>query len=113
MMPFVVSSSHKRYHSQISCQIECYRIRYLKIESGRKLMPTEEEWSDKARRLVKAELKRADVTYDELARRLTKNGMLETKASIANKLSRGQFPATFLLATLKVIGCQSVRMEDI
>ena len=76
-------------------------------------MPTEQEWADKARRLVKAELKRADVTYDDLARRLSESGMPETKASIASKLSRGAFPATFLLATLKAVGCQTVRLEDI
>lgn len=74
---------------------------------------TEREWADKARRLVKAELKRADVTYEELARRLSELGVPETKASIASKLSRGAFAATFLLATLKAIGCQQVRIEDI
>jgi hypothetical protein len=37
---------------------------------------------------VKAELKRADVTYEELAERLRKHGFEETEASIANKLAR-------------------------
>lgn len=74
---------------------------------------TEADWADRARRLVKAELKRADVTYEELARRLNESGLEETKASIASKLSRGAFPATFMLATLKVIGCQTVRLEDV
>jgi hypothetical protein len=70
-------------------------------------------WAGRARRLVKAELKRADVTYAELARRLSQTGMPETKASIASKLSRGAFPATFLLASLKAIGCQRISLEDI
>jgi len=38
---------------------------------------------------MKAELKRADVTYEELARRLSEMGFRETKASVASKLSRG------------------------
>jgi hypothetical protein len=76
-------------------------------------MATEQEWADKARRLVKAELKRADITYEVLAERLTQAGMPETKASIASKLSRGAFPATFMLAALKTAGCQSIRLEDI
>jgi hypothetical protein len=76
-------------------------------------MTAEQEWADRARRLVKAELKRADVTYDDLADRLTKMGMPETKASIASKLSRGAFPATFMLAALKAVGCQQVRLEDL
>lgn len=77
------------------------------------MMPTEEEWADRARRFVKAEIARADVTYEELARRLSDMGMPETKASIASKVSRGTFPATFLIATLKAIGCQAIRLEDV
>ena len=71
------------------------------------------DWADKASRFLKAELKRADVTYEELATRLTGKGWQETKASIANKLARGAFTATFFLAALSEIGCQNVRLEDI
>jgi hypothetical protein len=39
-------------------------------------------------RHLKAELKRADLTYEELAAPLKKHGFAETKASIANKLAR-------------------------
>ena len=74
---------------------------------------SEQEWSDKAKRYVKGELKRLGVTYEDLAARLTEIGMLETKASISSKLSRGSFPATFFLASLKVIGTQNVRIKDI
>lgn len=73
----------------------------------------ETKWADKASRFLKAELKRAGVGYDELADRLTKAGMPETKASIANKLSRGTFQAAFLLASLRVIGCPSLRLDDV
>lgn len=73
---------------------------------------SEQEWSDKAKRYVKAELKRQGVTYEDLAARLTEIGMLETKASVSSKLSRGSFPATFFLASLKVIGTQNVRVDE-
>jgi hypothetical protein len=49
---------------------------------------TEQEWAERAARHLKAELKRADVTYHELAKRPKKYGFGETKASIANKLTR-------------------------
>ena len=39
------------------------------------LSAREKEWADKARRYLKAELKRADVTYAELARRLREHGL--------------------------------------
>lgn len=70
-------------------------------------------WEDRARLFLKAELKRADVTYEELAKRLKEHGMSENAASIANKLSRGTFAATFFLASLVAIGCEAVRLEDI
>ena len=73
----------------------------------------EKEWADRASRFLKAELKRADVTYEELASRLNKKGWSETKASIANKLSRGAFTATFFLAALSEIGISIVNIEQI
>ena len=77
------------------------------------LIRTEQEWAERSKRFLKAELKRAGVTYDELAERLGKHGMAETKASIANKLARGAFTATFFLASLTEIGCQVIRLEDV
>ena len=71
---------------------------------------TEAEWAERASRHLKAELKRAGVTYDELAERLKKHGHDD---SIANKVSRGNFPATFFLASLVAIGCELVKLEDI
>ena len=70
-------------------------------------------WEDRARLFLKAELKRADVTYDDLAKRLKDHGINENAASIANKLSRGTFAATFFLASLIAIGCGTVKLEDI
>ncbi|MBK4721906.1 hypothetical protein JJL56_23920 [Azospirillum sp. YIM DDC1] len=62
---------------------------------------------------MKAELKRRDVTYEDLARRLSEMDIPETKASVASKLSRGGFTAAFFLASMKAIGCPAVRVEDI
>jgi uncharacterized protein DUF6471 len=63
---------------------------------------------------LKAELKRAALTYDDLAEKLKKHGFKdETRASIANKLVRGTFPTPFFLAALLAIGCEVVRLEDI
>lgn len=75
-------------------------------------MATDAQWADTAKSLVKAELKRRNVTYDDLALRLSEMGLPETKASIASKLSRGGFTAAFMLATMKAIGCGTIRIED-
>lgn len=74
---------------------------------------TEAEWAERAARHLKAELKRADVTYDDLAERLKKHGFKETKASIANKLARATMSAHFFLASLAAIGRDAVTLEDI
>ena len=73
----------------------------------------EQEWAERAKRLMKAELKKADVTYDELAGRLSKMGMPETKASVSNKINRGSFPMLFFLASMKAIGRDVVRLDDL
>jgi hypothetical protein len=77
-------------------------------------MPAKEkELADKVRRFLKAELKRAEVSYKELAERLTAHGLEETEVGIASKLSRGTFSATFLLACLAALGLQGVSLEDL
>jgi hypothetical protein len=74
----------------------------------------EREWAHRARRFLRAEIKRAEISYAELARRLKEDhGLEETEASIANKLSRGTFAATFFLATMIAIGRASVNLDDV
>jgi hypothetical protein len=57
-------------------------------------------------------LKRADVTYEALAERLKEQGFEETKASIANKLTRATMSAHFFLASLAAIGKSGVELEE-
>ena len=74
---------------------------------------TEREWQERARAFIKQRLKEADVTYVELAQRLKKHGFKETEASITNKLKRGTFAATWLLAALAALELEGIRLEDI
>jgi hypothetical protein len=78
------------------------------------LAKSELELAERASRFLKAELKRADVTYEELAKRLKKHGLpSETQDSIKAKLKRGTFAATFLLACLAALELGGVNLEDI
>ena len=74
---------------------------------------TEAEIAERAARFLKAELKRADVTYEELAERLREHGLEETRDSIASKLKRGTFAATFLLGCLAALQREGLRLEEI
>ena len=78
------------------------------------LAKTEEELAKRASRFLKAELKRADMTYDTLAEKLKEHGFSnETLDSIKSKLKRGTFAATFLLACLAALELEGIRLEDV
>lgn len=70
-----------------------------------------EDWAEHAKGLLKAELKKRNVSYRELADRLTGMGIPESERNIANKISRGGFTAAFLLQCLRAIGCDDIRLD--
>lgn len=80
---------------------------------GNIVATSSEEWADRARRHLKAELRRAGVTYEELARRLSEMGLRETKGSVAMKIFRGGYPAWFLFAVMEAIGAPILPVEDL
>ena len=69
--------------------------------------------AERTQRFVKAELKRADMTYEELAAKLREMGLQETKISIASKLSRAGFSESFFLAVMKAIGRETVNLGEL
>lgn len=71
-----------------------------------------QDWETRVKGLLKAELRRRDVTYHELADRLVAIGVAESSENIANKISRGKFSAVFLMQCLHVIGCNTLRVND-
>jgi hypothetical protein len=78
------------------------------------LAKTEEELADRLSTFLKAELKRAKMTYADLAKALEAHGLKgETEHSVKSKLKRGTFPATFLVATVAALGLEHVAIEDI
>jgi hypothetical protein len=78
------------------------------------LAKTEAELAERGSRFLKAELKRANVTYAELAKRLKRHGLPgETEDSIKAKLKRGTFAATFLFASLAALELEGFNLEDL
>ncbi len=74
---------------------------------------TEKELAERASRFLKAEMKRAGVTYEVLADRLKEHGLEETRDSIAAKLKRGTFAATFLIGVIAALEMKGLRLEDL
>lgn len=75
-------------------------------------MPEKDKWVQLSQSILKAELKRRNVGYRDLAERLTAMGTPETDRNIANKISRGGFTAAFFLECLVAVGCHTVRLDD-
>ena len=75
-------------------------------------MPDKTNWEDKAKGILKAELKRRNMTYQQLADRLSEVGVKEDEHNLRNKVARGKFTAAFLLQSLSAIGVQTVRLSD-
>lgn len=75
-------------------------------------MSIDQQWENKVKGLLKAELKRRNFSYQELVEKLAVLGVNETPENIANKISRGKFTAVFLMQCLDAIGCQTIRMDE-
>lgn len=71
------------------------------------------DWNKLASGIIKAELKRRDISYEQLVAMLETVGVQETHASILNKMSRGTFQFTFFLQCASVIGIKNLRLEDL
>ena len=66
------------------------------------------DWAEEAKGMLKAELKRRNLTYAHLVEALDAVGVKETEVNLRNKISRGNFSAAFFLQTLDAIGCTLV-----
>lgn len=75
-------------------------------------MATDTEWQAKVKGLLKAELKRRNIGYRELAERLGAMGVHDSERNIANKISRGGFTAVFLIQCLEAIGVSSLSLQS-
>ena len=72
----------------------------------------DKEWQDRVKGILKGELKRRNVSYQQLSDRLADMGIREGEKNIRNKISRGGFSATFFIQSLVAAGCQNVRLSD-
>ena len=68
------------------------------------------EWEAKVKGLLKAELKRRNVSYAQLVEKLDAIGIVDSEPNIRNKLSRGKFTAVFLIQCLESIGASELRI---
>ncbi len=70
------------------------------------------DWNKLAAGILKAELKRRHISYEQLVILLEKIGINETHASILNKMSRGTFQFSFFLQCVTVIGIKNMHFDE-
>ena len=70
------------------------------------------DWEEKAKGILRGEMARRSITYEQLAERLAELGVKETAVNIRNKVARGGFSAVFFVQCLRAVGCSSVRLTD-
>jgi hypothetical protein len=73
---------------------------------------TEDDWADDVKRLLRAEMTRRGITYDQLAEKLAAIGVSDSSVNIRNKVARGKFTATFLVQCLTAMGARSLRLAE-
>ena len=71
---------------------------------------SQKDWEDQVKGLLKAELKRRNISYADLVGKLADIGVHESEPNVRNKLSRGKFTAVFLVQCLEAIGADEIRL---
>ncbi len=70
------------------------------------------DWQALVKGLLKAELKRRNLRYADLATKLRATGVKENERNISNKISRGTFTAVFFVQCMEAIGVKTIHLED-
>ena len=74
----------------------------------------DQEWKNKVRGLLKAELARRHIRQTDLVHMLDEAyAIKETPQSLSNKIRRGAFSAVFMFQILEVIGCESLPLVKV
>jgi hypothetical protein len=70
------------------------------------------DWQAAVKGMLKAELKRRDLSYADLADKLAAIGIKENERNISNKIGRGTFTAVFFIQCLEAIGCRTIHLDE-
>lgn len=74
-------------------------------------LETKDQYQEKAKNILKAELKRRGITYADLADKLKAFGVTDNEKNIANKISRGSFTAGFFMLCMDAIGASALQLS--
>ena len=65
-------------------------------------------WEDKAKQILKAEIKRHGLTYHALNQKLAENGIRYGEIALRTKINRGKFSFSFFLQCMFAMGAEQL-----
>jgi len=68
------------------------------------------EWEAAAKRLIRVEMTKHDMSYAKLVEKLKEIGVKEDERNLRNKVARGKFTTAFLLQCLSAMGAKELRL---
>ncbi len=74
-------------------------------------MEKDDQWAKLVKGLLRAEMARRGMTYEQLVEKLAELGVHDTAVNIRNKVARGGFSAVFFVQCLKAIGCRALVLD--
>lgn len=74
-------------------------------------MEKDDEWAKLVKGLLRAEMARRGMTYEQLVEKLAELGVHDTAVNIRNKVARGGFSAVFFVQCLKAMECRHLTLE--
>jgi hypothetical protein len=74
-------------------------------------MEKDDGWAKLVKGMLRAEMARRGMTYEQLVEKLAELGVHDTAVNIRNKVARGGFSAVFFVQCLKAMGAQTLRLD--
>ena len=70
------------------------------------------EWQDRVKGLLKAELAKRNINYQQLSALLQeKYKITESPQNLSNKVARGKFSAVFMVQVCEAIECEQLKIS--
>ena len=76
----------------------------------RAAMKSDDKWINQVKGILRSEMTRRQMTYDQLAEKLADCGVKDTPVNIRNKVARGGFSAVFFVQCLEAMGVRELRL---
>ena len=70
------------------------------------------DWRARVKGLLKAELKRRNLSYADLADKPATVGVKDNERNISNKISRGTFTAVFFVQCMEALGAHTIHLNE-